>query len=325
MNAPFKLTRKLGTLLAGLLLAGAAAAADPYPSRLITLMVPYPAGGLSDSIARAISVPLGKALGQPVIVDNLGGVSGALAAQKVLNAPADGYMLFLGSPNEVILSPLANAAVKLRAEDFRLLTQLTVNPLVMLARKDLPANSIDEIVALGKSAGSKGLTYGSVGVGSMYHLVTESMAQQTGIKLTHVPYKGGAPLLQDMGGGNVDIAILPYATNYRGIVKLVGWVGDQRSKLDSTIPAFGEGKVLKNFNQQIWAGILVKKGTPEDVAVRLHKALAEVMQDAEVRKLLEATGSEVAKTNSLGEASKLLEAETAKYRAMAKSINLQPQ
>lgn len=330
MNAPLKLTRKLGTLLAGLLLAGAATAADPYPSRLLTLMVPYPAGGLSDSIARAISVPLGKALGQQVIVDNLGGVSGALAAQKVLNAPADGYMLFLGSPNEVILSPLANAAVKLRAEDFRLLTQLTVNPLVMVARKDLPANSIDEIVALGKSAGSKGLTYGSVGVGSMYHLVTESMAQQTGIKVTHVPYKGGAPLLQDMGGGNVDIAILPYATSYRGLadqgrLKLVGWLGDQRSKLDSTIPAFGEGKVLKNFNQQIWAGIMVKKGTPEDVAVRLHKALAEVMQDAEVRKLLEATGSEVAKTNSLGEASKLLEAETAKFRAMAKSINLQPQ
>lgn len=146
-----KITRRLGTVLIPLCLAMAGSlsfAADPYPTKPVTLMVPYPPGGLSDSIARALSTPLGKALGQPVIVENLGGVSGALAAQKLLNTPADGSMIFLGSPGELILPPLANAAVRYRTEDFRMLTQLTVNPLVLVARKDLPANTVDELVAL---------------------------------------------------------------------------------------------------------------------------------------------------------------------------------
>jgi len=146
-----KIIRTFSTALLalGMALAGSPGfAADPYPTKPVTLMVPYPPGGLSDSIARALSTPLGKALGQPVIVENLGGVSGALAAQKLLNTPADGSMIFLGSPGELILPPLANAAVRYRTEDFRMLTQLTVNPLVLVARKDLPANTVDELVAL---------------------------------------------------------------------------------------------------------------------------------------------------------------------------------
>ena len=116
-----KIIRTFSTALLalGMALAGSPGfAADPYPTKPVTLMVPYPPGGLSDSIARALSTPLGKALGQPVIVENLGGVSGALAAQKLLNTPADGSMIFLGSPGELILPPLANAAVKYRTEDW---------------------------------------------------------------------------------------------------------------------------------------------------------------------------------------------------------------
>jgi tripartite-type tricarboxylate transporter receptor subunit TctC len=306
------------------------AAAEPFPSRVITLLVPYPPGGLSDSIARVLNPALGRALGQQVIVDNLGGVSGALAAQKVLNAPADGHLLFLGSPNEVILSPLVNAAVKLRAEDFRLLTQVTVNPLVLVARSTLPAQSADELIAYGKAQGAHGLTYGSVGIGSMYHLLTETLAQQSGLRVTHVPYKGMAPLVQDMGGNSVDFAILPYATSFRGLadqgrLKLLGWLGNTRSRLDPAIPALGEGQALKTFSHATWAGIMVGKSTPEDVVVRLHKAVAEALQDPEVRRQLAATGSEVPQPQSLTEADALLKAETAKYRAMARSIQLQPQ
>ena len=114
------LTTRRTALGAGLALACSAAWPQAFPSKPLTLMVPYPAGGPSDAIARIMNTPMGKELGQQVIVDNLGGVSGALAAQRVLGAPADGYMIFQGTPNEVILSPLANAAVKVRAEDFRL-------------------------------------------------------------------------------------------------------------------------------------------------------------------------------------------------------------
>lgn len=328
-----KTTRRLALSLLPLCLAlgaGTASAADPYPSKTVTLLVPYPAGGLSDSIARALAAPLTKALGQQVIVDNLGGVSGALAAQKVLSAPADGYMLFLGSPTEVILAPLANSAVKLRAEDFRLVTQLTINPLMVVARKDLPANTIDELVALGRKPGAAPLNYGSVGIGSMYHMLTEAMAAQTGMTVTHVPYKGMAPLIQDMGGNNVDFAILPYATSFRGLadtgrMKMIGWVSETRSPLDKDVSAFGEGKQLPTFSHRTWAGLMVKKGTPDDVVKAIHKAIAEAMRDPEARKQLAATGSEIAPINAQAEADELLVSETAKFRVIAKSINLQPQ
>ena len=239
-------------------------------------------------------------------------------------------MLFLGSPNEIILSPLANSAVKLRAEDFRLISQLTINPLMVVARKDLPANTIDELVALGKKPGAAPLNYGSVGVGSMYHMLAESMAAKTGMAVTHVPYKGMAALIQDMGGNNVDFAILPYATSFRGMsdtgrMKMIGWVSETRSPLDSDVPAFGEGKQLPTFSHRTWAGLMVKKGTPEDVVERIHKAIEVAMQDPEARKQLAATGSEIAPANSQADADKLLVSETAKFRAIAKSINLQPQ
>lgn len=140
----------LAAMLAGPLCAGAAGAtaitgangaATAYPAKPIALMVPYPAGGASDAIARVLSQPIGKQLGQTVLVENLGGVSGAIGAQKVLSAPGDGYHLFQGSPNEVILSPLANAAVKLQAEDFQLVQPISTAVLALIARKDLEANS----------------------------------------------------------------------------------------------------------------------------------------------------------------------------------------
>ena len=201
--------------IAGLLLLAAGAAfAQNYPSKPVSLMVPYPAGGPSDAAARIFTAPLGKELGQQVIVDNLGGVSGALAAQKVLAAPADGYYLFQGSPNEVILAPLANAAVKLKAEDFRLVHPVTDAVMVVVARKDLPANNMDELIALARKSADKPLTYGSVGIGSLYHLILEDVQQRTGIQLIHAPYKGNAPLLPDIGGGQVDFAVLVYSAGH---------------------------------------------------------------------------------------------------------------
>lgn len=305
---------------------GAAQAAD---LRVVTLLVPYPAGGLSDSIARAISAALGRALNQQVIVDNLGGVSGSLAAQKVLNAPADGHMIFLGSPNEVILSPMVNAAVKLRAEDFRMLGQVAVNPLVLLTRSTLPVRNVDEFIAYAKTQ-DKGLSYGSVGMGSMYHLLAESMAQQTQIHVTHVPYKGMAPMVQDVGGNSIDFAILPYATSFKGMseqgrLRLIGWLAPTRSELDTSVPALGEGQILKNFSHSTWAGLMVSRKTPEDMVVRLNKALAEVLRDPEVRRQIAATGSEAPQPQTQAEAERKLREDTVKFRAMAKNIQLQPQ
>lgn len=325
--------KKSGPLVVLCLLAGRVFAADPYPSKPVMLMVPYPAGGLSDVIARVVNTPLSKQLGQPVLVENLGGVSGTLAAQKVLAAPSDGYYLFQGSPNELILAPLANAAVKLKSEDFRLLQMVGVAPMVILARKDLPANTADELVTLARSvARTKPLTFGSVGYGSFYHVLGEHLAQTIGAPMTHVPYKGGAPLMQDLGGGELDFVILPVSQQQvalaeQGRIKIVASINATRTDLVAlkSIPTVNEGKLLKGFNFSIWTGYFVRKGTPEVVVQRLSKALAGVLSDAGVRSQLEAQNMLVAQPISEAEAERTYLAETARLRAIAKAINLQPQ
>lgn len=315
---------------AGLMIATGAALAQAYPAKPVNLMVPYPAGGPSDAIARIFNNTLGKELGQQVLVENLGGVGGAMAAQKVLAAPADGYYIFQGSPNEVILSPLANAAVKLKTEDFRLVHPVADAVMVFVTRKDLPANSVDELIALARKSADKPLIYGSVGIGSLYHLILENVQAQTGTKLTHVPYKGNAPLLQDIGGGQVDFAVLVYsaamgALAEQGRLKVIGQLGAQRSELLKGVPAANEGKELKNFAYKIWTGFMVPKSTPDDVVNRLHAAIGKALQDPGVRSQLAAQTQVAAAPMSLAEAAKFFDTETSRYRAIAKQINLQPQ
>jgi tripartite-type tricarboxylate transporter receptor subunit TctC len=318
------------TLMTGLLLSASMALAQSYPTKPVNLMVPYPAGGPSDAIARIMNTALGKELGQQVLVENLGGVSGALAAQKVLAAPADGAYVFQGSPNEVILAPLANAAVKLKTEDFRLVHPVADAVMVFVTRKDLPVNSVDELIALARKSSDKPLTYGSVGIGSLYHLILENVQATTGVKLAHVPYKGNAPLLTDLGGGQVDFAVLVYSASMgalaeQGRLKVIGQLGAQRSDLLKNVPTANEGQALKNFAYKIWTGFMVPKNTPEDIVTRLHAAIGKTLQDPTVRSQLAAQTQVPSAPMTLAESAKFFDTETARYRDIAKQINLQPQ
>jgi tripartite-type tricarboxylate transporter receptor subunit TctC len=324
-----KSSRFVSTLASMLLTAGAALA-QGYPSKPVNLMVPYPAGGPSDAIARIMNTALAKELGQQVIVENLGGVSGALAAQKVLSAPADGHYIFQGSPNEVILSPLANAAVKLKAEDFRVVHPVADAVIVFVTRKDLPVSNVDELIALARKSADKPLTYGSVGIGSLYHLILENVQATTGVKLAHVPYKGNAPLMQDLGGGQIDFAVLVYSAAMGGLaeqgkVKVIGQLGSPRSDLLKNLPSVAEGQALKNFSYKTWTAFMVPKNTPEEVVVRLHAAIGKALQNPEVRTQLAGQTMIASAPMSLAESAKFFEAETARYRAIAKQANLQPQ
>ncbi len=324
--------KTIGSLLASLLLAGAAMAADPFPSKPVMLMVPYPAGGLSDVIARTVNTALAKQLGQPVLVENLGGVSGAIAAQKVLSAPSDGYYIFQGSPNELILSPLANAAVKFKSEDFRLVQMIAVAPMAVVARKDLPASNGDELVAYARKTAQEGkpMTYASVGSGSLYHLLGEHMSKLTGIPMTHVPYKGGAPAFQDMMGGQVDIFMTPFGKSQvelvqQGRLKFAAALSAERMDPIKQVPTLNESKALKGFTFNIWTGYFVRKDTPEPLVQALHKAITETLNDPAVRAGLEAQSLEVSKPLSLDAAARVYADGAAQFRAIAKSINLQPQ
>ena len=324
-----RLSKQLCGLLATLLCTAALAA---YPTKPVMVMVPYPAGGPSDGLARAYAAPMQTKLGQTMPVENLGGVSGGIAAQKVLAAPADGYYLFLGSPNELIVSPLVNAAIKFKPEDFRLAQLLTYGSLTLVVRKDLPANSVDEFVALARkgSAEGKPLSYGSVGVGSLYHLISEHLGQRIGAKLTHVAYKGVAPALQDLGGGQVDFTIVPYQASTgaladQGRFKIMASLGANRPELLKQFPTVGESTQLKNFDFTVWGGLFVKKGTPEEAVQRLHKVSDESRSDAGVRAYGEAQSLLETPRMSPQELTKFYEAETARYRTLAKSVGVQAQ
>ena len=306
--------------------------AQTYPGKPVTLMVPYPAGGLSDVIARRVNAPLGKALGQPVLVENLGGASGGIGAQKVLSAPSDGYMLFQGSPNELIFAPLALSSVKYKSEDFRQIHRIAMAPMAIIARADLPVNNADELVAYAAKVAKEGksLTYGSVGIGSFYHLLGEKLSTQTGIPMLHVPYKGIADVVKDLIGNQVDIFMTPYGAPQvelakTGKLKFIAALSPGRGPLMPQLPSTTESKALKNFTAEIGTGYFVKRDTPEPVVQSLHKALQEVIGDAEFRASMAALGQVTSPLQSLDVANKAFVDETAQYRAIAKSINLQAQ
>ena len=320
------------TTLISLVAPAPACAADAYPSKPVSIMVPYPAGGLSDIIARTVNNALSKNFGQTVIVENLGGASGSIAAQKVLNAPADGQIIFQGSPNELILAPLAISAIKFKSEDFRLVQMISTAQIGFLVRKDLPVNSVDEFLDYARKEAQAGrpVSYASVGPGSFYHLLGEHLSKTTNIPMTHIPYKGAAPAIQDLLGGQVDIFLAPFGKAYeemqkQGKLKVLAMLNSERLESVKEYPAISESKSLRNFTFNIWTGYFVKKDTPEPIVQVVHKAISDALNDPAVHSGLEANNQLVVKPLSLQAAAKAYADGTVQFRAIAKSINLQPQ
>jgi len=306
--------------------------AQTYPSKPVSLVVPYPAGGVSDVIARIVSPALSKKLGEAVIVENIGGASGGIAAQKVLNSPPDGYLVLQGSPNELILGPLANSAIKFKSEDFRLVQMIGSAQIAFLVRGDMPVKDVDSFLAFAKKSAQEGkpLSYASVGPGSFYHLLGEQLSKETMIPMTHIPYKGAGPALQDLIGGQIDFFLAPYGKAHdelakQGRIKLLAMLNAKRLDSVKDYPAISESKGLKGFTYSIWTGYFVKKDTPETIMQTLNKALAEVLEDPTVKSGLDANSLLIAKPLTLNELNKVYGDGTAQFRAIAKSINLQPQ
>lgn len=298
----------------------------------LTLMVPFPPGGISDAAARAVVPSLSKRLGRVVIVENLGGVGGALAAQKVLNAPADGNYIFVGSPTELILTPLANSAVKYKSENFSALSMMGDLQFAIIGRGNLPAENIDELLVLAAQAAKKGepMSYGSVGYGSIFHLMGELLSQQTGTPMTHIAYKGGGPMFQDLAGGQIDLFIGNYLKSHLemeklGRLKFFASMTEKRAEEISHVQTVQESKYLKNFIHSLWLGFFVKKDTPAAVAQTLHQALSETLKESAVMESLKSQSIVLRKSQSTQEADATYAAETARFRAFAKSINLKPQ
>jgi tripartite-type tricarboxylate transporter receptor subunit TctC len=312
---------------------GAALAADAaFPSKPITMLVAFPPGGPADVLARAMQPSMSRLLGQPFIIENLPGAGGALAVQRLLSRPADGYTLIMGSPNEAILAPLSNASAKYKAEELSLLAPISIHPLVVMARNDLPFSSLEQIIADGKKPGSKSLTFGSPGHGSMYHIVSEYMAQATGAKLLHVPYKGATPMMQDLVGQQIDITILPNLGASTQLleshkIKAINVLDTQRMRTLPDAPAISESGIAQKseFVYSIWLAVMAKAGIPADRQRVLLEASQQAIQSPEMIKALEQSGVQPMKPQALDVSAKFYADETAKFEKMARSIKLTPQ
>lgn len=303
-----------------------------FPSKPLTMIVAFPPGGPADVLARAMQRSMSKVLGQPVIIENLPGAGGALAVQRLLSRPADGYTLIMGSPNEAILAPLSNASAKYKPEDLDLIAPISSHPLVVMARNGLPFASLEELIASSKKPGSQSLTFGSPGHGSMYHIVSEYMAQTTGAKLLHVPYKGATPMMQDLMGEQIDITILPnlgastqLLENHK--IKALNVLDNKRMRTLADVPAISETKIVhkEELVHSIWLAVMTKTGIPADRARLLLEASQQGIQSPEIAKVLEPSGSQPMGPQSLSVSAKFYVDEIAKFKKMAHSIKLSPQ
>jgi tripartite-type tricarboxylate transporter receptor subunit TctC len=330
---------RIQTLVAGVGLAAiglmtsasvTTAHAQAFPTKPINMVVSYPAGGPSDHIARQVQPLVSQNLGQNIIVENIGGASGTIGVTRALSAPADGHTVILGSPMELILSPLAVQGVRYKTEDMKLVAHLISTSTILAVRNNLGVNSVSELIALAKKPNGRTLSYGSVGTGSLYHLIGEKLSQDARIPLTHVPYRGIAPVMTDLMGGQIDMAFLPMAGTImqavnEGRMHGLGVTAKQPHPLFKQYPALAVMPGLEAMEFEVWAGVQVHKDTPDAVVQRLNQAFYAALQNPDVRKSLEAAGNNVMSPRSPAELANLFQRETARYRAIAKSINLQAQ
>ncbi len=324
MRLPRALSSSLALALCGLAcMASAPANAQAYPNKPITLVVAYPPGGSTDLTGRALGVELSSRLGVPVIIENLGGAGGAIGAQKVANAAPDGYTLLVGASNEVAINKLVNGNVKYELKDFTAIGLIASQPLVLVAAPSAGVKSSGEFLALLKKNPGK-YSYGSSGVGTSLHLAGEMLKQQGGIFMTHVPYRGVAPLTNDLLGGNIDFGVfvlssaLPYIRS--GKMVALGTTEAKRSAVTPDLPALNENPNLKSLDIGVWFALMGPAKLPEPVAARLKKALGETLQSPDFRKKMEAASS-VVPTSDV-EIDKFLVSETAKYKTIVKFANI---
>lgn len=274
-------------------------AQEAFPTKPLTLVVPYPAGGASDASARIFAESFTHSLKQQVIVENYGGGTGLIGANKVLSAPADGYTFLHGSPNEVVLPPMLNPAARYKPWDFVFAAPITTASIVLLVRNGIPANTMDEFLDYARQQKDKPLTYASVGIDSLYHLMGDALAARLKLPFLHVPYKGAAPALQDLAGGQVDFAILAYQTSFDGMreqgrLKIVSSFSRDMAPGLKHIAPITQSKEVPDFVHEIGGGYFMRKGTPADRVAALRKAIGEAVVKPEIRGRLEAEGRKVA-------------------------------
>jgi tripartite-type tricarboxylate transporter receptor subunit TctC len=279
-----------------LLAAPIVAAAQDYPTRPVTLVVPYAAGGGNDLVARVVAERMSRALGQQIVIENRGGAGGSIATRQVARTAApDGYTLLIGGTGTLAADPTLYANVGYDPRrDFAPVGLIATSPLVLVVHPSVPAASVQELIALAKKEPGR-VNYASAGAGSGIHLAAELFAAMTGIKLTHIPYKGSAPALNDLIGGHVAMyfsSLPPAVALVRdGKVRALAVTGPTRSSVFPELPTVAEAGV-SGYEAVLHYGIVAPAGTPRAIVERLNRELRLALASDDVRARLATAGAE---------------------------------
>ncbi|CAG2145274.1 hypothetical protein LMG19282_02723 [Cupriavidus campinensis] len=315
-----------GALALGLAsVAGTAAAQGGYPTKPIQLVIPFPPGGSTDVIGRIVGQKLGERLGQTVVVDNRPGAGTIVGASFVAKAAPDGYTLLVTSGTTFTVNPAIHAKLPYDPiKSFDPVAQMGVTGLILLANRDTPANNLKEFVAMVKPSPGK-YSYGSFGAGTTAHFAGEALQTLTGTKMLHVPYKGSAPAMTDLIGGQIPFsmdtvtAAIPQVK--AGKVKAIAVTTAKRSALLPDVPTVAESG-YPGMDAATWLVIVAPAGVPADVKAKLEKTLGEVAADPATRQKLIDNGFEPTFATGAQVAAKIVK-ETPQMRAIARAANIQ--
>src|SRR5262245_7474416 len=314
-------------LLSVLTAVNAAAAQDAWPSRQIRMVVPLPAGASVDVVGRLVAARLGERLGQTIVIENRAGASGAIGADAVAKAAPDGYTLGMATTTTHVTNAIVNSKLSYDpVKDFTAIAMIGVVPYALSVSPKLPVNDVRELIALAKSKPGQ-LNYSSVGLGSVAHLATELLANMTGIKLNHVPYRAASQAVIDLAEGRIDITFgtlgssLPLIKD--GKIKLLAVSTTRRASQVPAIPTIAEAGV-PGFETSLWFALVAPPDLPQPMAARLNRELNAIIVDPVVQKGLDvqATQSEPSTLQGMAD---LIRNDLARWRAIAATAGVKPE
>jgi len=319
-----RIMRCLGALLVACVASGAAA--QSYPSRNVTIIIPFPAGGLNDGAARLLQPELEKALGKAIIIENRGGAAGVVGSNAVARSEPDGHTLLMIASSFTV-TPAINPNMPYEADrDLQPITMFAKDPLVFVVNKDVKAKNLQELVALAKAEPGK-LNYATPGFGSQAHFVTELLSQRAGIKMQHVPYRGGAPAMQAMITGEAQFSVISAQLSLpqieAGSIRAIAAGGLTRDAKLPDVPTVTESG-FPGFEAIQWIGLLAPRGTPKEIVDRINQIVNNAIKDPAMAQKFAAQGMTPAGTTP-EEFQKVIETEVKQWKEVAKAANIKPE
>jgi len=286
--------RRFGFALALVLATATTALAQSYPNRPIRHVVPFPAGGGVDTMARIVGTKLSERIGQPVLVEHRPGAGGTLGADAVAKAAPDGHTVLITVNGLSISAALYKTLPFDPLKAFEPIIQVAANPFVLVGSPKMQAATIQEVIALAKAKPGT-MNYGSSGLGAPLHLLTEQFKHSAGLDIAHIPYRGDAPMFTALLAGDVQIGFMPAGTGVpqvkQGQVKGLAVTGQKRSPALPEVPTFLEAGV-KGLEADSWYGLFAPAGTPRDIVMRLNREMIEVLKSPDVVERLRSAGNE---------------------------------